>query len=1254
MDLDDFLAEHYPKNATLRGYTKTATSYEDLLEELLASEELPSYETLNKIMNPNASASANGTPPNQAATNTAAKPPVPTPTLQTSSNPLDRTKGARSGSLSNSAPVAQQNVPSKQPITTSLSSGNRPVATSYSSKSVLNSKPTLSIPPRPTKSTSPVPPPNTDSFGPNEALPPQPTSGKLLKSNGAASTDALPSSRNQSATQANFPNSNSNYQNSSSTFSSVTNSSQFSRSSITSGSKYGSSTSYSGLPQVDNPFVADAKKNLKTSAEEDIQRSPSYKNVASKFLTGAPGNVAPNPSPPSSNLPRAVAEGNSPLKRTKSKMRIPLSIDAYESPSNQVPIGNRERSNSDPKEETYSPKLKHQNQKYAESPGILQTKNINHTQPTGRTQPQTISHAGYSTSVDRAPLLSHSTPGDDGRKPTDGLPRLFVSITLVDQSQTFKFMVTADYTIQELSYAFTQRINLWQTDYFNLAKIDSNGVETWLHPLRTLEEQNVTAASNLVYKVKFFKKAKKLVDPNAVHLWYIEVKHLITSGKLPCSIANSIQFAALSLQNERGDFSPDTQNYFSEETVSVLIPPSMKTIPFPYLQWRILSHYSRLKGTKAIEAKTRYLEMAASLPLHGLSMFPVAEGGATRMVGVAEDGLFVSQGWSLVSKKDYKDSYTYFKFDEIANWTLTARGVSFRFRDEKKNPPLDFTTPNNLNIAELLTDYYTLLNSESGGKLLKIPSAVSSSFLPDYRLFYPPQPRKLVDPNISRLEFFKLAYFEECKSAGVVPVLKLVQQIEHYEEMNSDLQALELNGCGMNHLQLDAFAKAFLRVAKYQPTPNQEFNENMNIFSLDLSNNPIGPDGVPALGEILQSSVAIKTLLIGNIQLGVKGARALGPFLEANKVIDTINIQENDLTGAGATAILAGIRRNKNYAFINLAKNQLDSKFVKDVRDFFLSHTSLKGISLSSNKLGEAGMITFTTALWEIHSIAALELLELNDVGMGSEVKKILNWVSKTPSLKSLNIGFNPMPEAAGLRLAQYLSESTNNLTKLDIKMCDINKKTMEEICKSLGRNEKLEVLSLSGNPIKKKAGTALAASLEVNKALRSLSLRSCSLSKKVFIVILAALQKHPIKRLDLSYNKEAGSSDVATEIGRIISVQGNLEHLDLSQCEISHVGITLISAGIFRSTSLKSILLDGNKIAKDASKIAEAVRSLTCKLEDISMRNAGIHEPDAAAFFEALGSTCKLTNLNLEGNGLEVLRFRDRLKKYPELNVTF
>ncbi len=80
------------------------------------------------------------------------------------------------------------------------------------------------------------------------------------------------------------------------------------------------------------------------------------------------------------------------------------------------------------------------------------------------------------------------------------------------------------------------------------------------------------------------------------------------------------------------------------------------------------------------------------------------------------------------------------------------------------------------------------------------------------------------------------------------------------------------------------------------------------------------------------------------------------------------------------------------------------------------------------------------------------------------------------------------------------------------------------------------------------------------------------------------------------------------------------------------------------------------NKIGKGAPKIAEASRSSSCCLEEVSLRCVDLSVKNAMDFFEALGPSCdcKLNHLNIENNDLDVHHFSNKLKQYPELNVTF
>lgn len=366
---------------------------------------------------------------------------------------------------------------------------------------------------------------------------------------------------------------------------------------------------------------------------------------------------------------------------------------------------------------------------------------------------------------------------------------------------------------------------------------------------------------------------------------------------------------------------------------------------------------------KAEEAKAKYLELASSIPLWGVTLYQVTDkqsgSVAKRVLGIAEDGILVSKGWSLLSVKDHKDCYDFYPFEKLTSWNITSDGIQINIRHAE---PLSFTTtiPSPTvkdDIFSLLNDYYVMLSLEKPSELpqkehIDYSLYKQEQMYPDYRLYFPPITRKLIDPHYSRLEHFRFCYLEECKAASHVPILKLLQQVDSHQESHKNFQSLELSGCGLRWEQLEAVAKSVTKVFKYMGSPEHKYDENMTLTSIDISNNSsAGPESVNAIGQFLQLPIPLNTLTLSNMSLGPKGAEALAPLLEQNKVVENLSIASNALGSKGASVLLNAIRRNKNYTFINISNNDLDSKFVNDVRDFFLSHITLKGISISANKV---------------------------------------------------------------------------------------------------------------------------------------------------------------------------------------------------------------------------------------------------------------------------------------------------------------
>lgn len=69
----------------------------------------------------------------------------------------------------------------------------------------------------------------------------------------------------------------------------------------------------------------------------------------------------------------------------------------------------------------------------------------------------------------------------------------------------------------------------------------------------------------------------------------------------------------------------------------------MTTGHLDYFQKRIFSIHAQLVGLKKTETQVKYIELAKKIPLYGVLMFDVTEGGSLRKLGIAEDGFLISK-----------------------------------------------------------------------------------------------------------------------------------------------------------------------------------------------------------------------------------------------------------------------------------------------------------------------------------------------------------------------------------------------------------------------------------------------------------------------------------------------------------------------------------------------------------------------------------------------------------------------------------
>eukprot|EP01119_Soliformovum_irregulare_P020537 TRINITY_DN6672_c0_g1_i1.p1 TRINITY_DN6672_c0_g1~~TRINITY_DN6672_c0_g1_i1.p1 ORF type:complete len:859 (-),score=298.15 TRINITY_DN6672_c0_g1_i1:9-2585(-) len=825
------------------------------------------------------------------------------------------------------------------------------------------------------------------------------------------------------------------------------------------------------------------------------------------------------------------------------------------------------------------------------------------------------------------------------KMPTEGMTAIVYTVKSLDDT-TKKMMLTPDFTVKDILMSFAEKIELWQSQYFSISIEDVDGNDRWLNPSRTLREERVLESSKLTLKIKYWSIVRKLIDPIAVRLYYHQIQKNVIKGIWHCSERTALRLAAYQLQTMYGDHQPEKHRvgFFDNGTIQAFLPPSVvEKNPLDYLQNRLFTIHANLKGMQKLEAQSKYIEVAKRLPMYGVTIFDVTEDSVPRKLGIAEDGFLITKKGSLID-------FDFYPFADLASWGQTMHGFEIHISHPDKKPHFGFFTACGQTMSELLSDYYTLFRFHFP-ETKEIPVSFHSSVLPDFQLFHPPLVRTIVDPNFSRLEYFKIVLLEETKNANIKPLEVLLNQIDE----NLDVEDGVMQSMVLNHIldlqTLEVLSVTITRTFKYQPKYGTVFIENLSLRIVDLSDNIIGTEaGVAALSKLIDAPFPLEILRLNRCRLGPRSLQTLETVLHQNKTIQQLHLEENEIGDKGAAALVEGMRLCSNYTFLNIAHNGLTEKSGVPLGKLFASQDFI-GLNASYNKLGDNGITTFLAEVRKFQH-KRIESIDLTSTGLSSSLKSLMVWVSQNSQLKEVRIGYNHMSEKGVTEVIKILRDNINKLAKIDLRYSEIKSKQMLEICESLAGNRRLTFLGLTGNTIKKKAGSALAASLSTNSTLTALSLRNCQLAKPSLLSLLQAIKKNQVLReVDLALN-DLSSSEVTKELEDTLAFT-RVEDFNIAATSLTSSGIDHVCQGLIKNTSLITFHIDANKLGKNATKIAVALANHK-KLKTLTIKGNNITQKDALDFFNTLPTSTTIRDLRMGKNDFELESLESRLAQFP------
>lgn len=369
------------------------------------------------------------------------------------------------------------------------------------------------------------------------------------------------------------------------------------------------------------------------------------------------------------------------------------------------------------------------------------------------------------------------------------------------------------------------------------------------------------------------------------------------------------------------------------------------------------------------------------------------------------------------------------------------------------------------------------------------------------------------------------------------------------------------------------------------------------------------------LADALTAGCCLTSITLSKAGMEESGTRAIAQALsQENCRVELLNLSGNHVSRRTGTAIASMLRGNTSLRTLILQDHWSGSDFfeaiVGVVKD---SNRSLTHLDVSKNKLSNELHSSFVSL---IESNTSLRHLDLSETDFGAEGDStwdsLISALRRNSTLTALHLSWNRLSEASSIALAR-----------------------------SLGNNESLRELGL-GYITQFGSLTDWGAMLKVNTTLRSLTMGGGPAWEPEYWEIARGLAENK-SVTDFSIHSHQFGDDEAGEWAAVVTRNSSLRRLDLSKTSMVRHKAEILSYGLERNSTLRTLLINENNFGPDGLiAIADALR--TNKWNQISHLNLGYCMVEGPGYFgdngidrfaDMIQSNTVLTELNLSGNHL-------------------
>jgi Ran GTPase-activating protein (RanGAP) involved in mRNA processing and transport len=197
------------------------------------------------------------------------------------------------------------------------------------------------------------------------------------------------------------------------------------------------------------------------------------------------------------------------------------------------------------------------------------------------------------------------------------------------------------------------------------------------------------------------------------------------------------------------------------------------------------------------------------------------------------------------------------------------------------------------------------------------------------------------------------------------------------------------------------------------------------LTALDLSDNPLGDEGVCALAKDMALNISLTALNLSRTGFGPTGATALADMLGTNRTLRSIKLLCNEFGDSGTAKLAVPLYKNCVLKELNIEGSYVNDKSMAVIAGLLKSNSTLTSVHLGRNDFSAASVPVLADVL---AGNPSLKVLDLTQIPLDEHaVDRLAAAMEKNTNLTSLILTANQLGDACEAKLKRIQEITCSN-----------------------------------------------------------------------------------------------------------------------------------------------------------------------------------------------------------------------------------